>query len=216
MVSVLAVALVSLGPGLAAEPPAGPIKVGVVLPLTGEQARFVEIKKNSFLMALEEINKSSEVNGKQIELLTEDDTGKPDIGRSAVEKLVSRDNGICLAGGYSSSVTCAICAVAQPRKTPFKALGLGCETYSNDLNPVAVLKHKCTLEYYQRRKFLRHAGSPNSLLVPRKSRPRRLLQVLPHDAELLLEQRSETLEQLCPVALSLFETFEDLCSEFVQ
>lgn len=33
---------------------------------------------------------------------------------------------------------------------PLEALRLGCETYSNDLNPVAVLIHKCTLEYPQK------------------------------------------------------------------
>ena len=31
-----------------------------------------------------------------------------------------------------------------------EALRLGCETYSNDLNPVAVLIQKCTLEYPQK------------------------------------------------------------------
>ena len=92
LVVVLVVALMGLGPALAADPAAGPIKVGVVLPLTGEQAQFGEIEKNSFLMGLEEINKAGGVNGKQIELLIEDDTGKPDVGRSAVEKLISRDN----------------------------------------------------------------------------------------------------------------------------
>ncbi|MCM8833143.1 MAG: DUF1156 domain-containing protein, partial [Candidatus Omnitrophica bacterium] len=30
---------------------------------------------------------------------------------------------------------------------PLEALRLGCETYANDLNPVAVLIEKCTLEY---------------------------------------------------------------------
>ena len=32
---------------------------------------------------------------------------------------------------------------------PLEALRLGCETYSNDLNPVAILIQKCTLEYPQ-------------------------------------------------------------------
>ncbi len=96
-----------------------PIRVGVVLPLTGEQAKFGEIEKNSFLMALEKINNAGGVNGRKIELLIEDDTSKPDIGRSAVEKLVSQDKVVALTGGYSSSVTLAMCAVAQQRKVPF-------------------------------------------------------------------------------------------------
>lgn len=33
---------------------------------------------------------------------------------------------------------------------PLEALRLGCETYSNDLNPMAVLIQKCTLEYPQK------------------------------------------------------------------
>ena len=33
---------------------------------------------------------------------------------------------------------------------PLEALRLGCETYSNDLNPVSVLIQKCTLEYPQK------------------------------------------------------------------
>ena len=43
---------------------------------------------------------------------------------------------------------------------PLEALRLGCETYSNDLNPVAVLIQKCTLEYPQKygRAAFRPAG----------------------------------------------------------
>jgi len=33
---------------------------------------------------------------------------------------------------------------------PLEALRLGCETYASDLNPVAVLIEKCTLEYPQK------------------------------------------------------------------
>ena len=40
---------------------------------------------------------------------------------------------------------------------PLEALRLGCETYSNDLNPVAVLIQKCTLEYPQK------YGRPNEV-----------------------------------------------------
>ncbi len=95
------------------------IKVGVVLPLTGKLAKFGEIENKSFLMAVDEINKAGGVNGKKIELIIEDTTGKPDVGRSAIEKLISRDKVVVLGGGYSSSVTWATIAVAQQRKVPF-------------------------------------------------------------------------------------------------
>ena len=95
------------------------IKIGIILPLTGEKAKFGEIEKNSFVMALNEINKAGGVKGKKIELLFEDDTGKPDIARSAVEKLVSKDNVVMLGGGYGSSETYSIAGVAQQKKVPF-------------------------------------------------------------------------------------------------
>ena len=100
LLAVISSLVIGIGLGWAAD---GPIKVGVVLPLTGEQAKFGEIEKNSLLMGLEEINKAGGVNGRQIELLIEDDTGKPDVGRSAVEKLISQDKVVALTGGYSSS-----------------------------------------------------------------------------------------------------------------
>ncbi len=95
------------------------VKVGIILPLTGEKAKFGEIEKNSFIMALNEVNKAGGVKGKKIELLIEDDTGKPDIARGAAEKLLSKDKVIMLGGGYGSSETYAIAGVAQQKKIPF-------------------------------------------------------------------------------------------------
>jgi branched-chain amino acid transport system substrate-binding protein len=97
---------------------AEPIKVGIILPLTGEKAAFGEIEKNSFLIALNEINKAGGVKGSKIELLIEDDTGKPDVARAATEKLVSKDNVVMLGGGYGSSETYSIAGVAQQKKLP--------------------------------------------------------------------------------------------------
>jgi branched-chain amino acid transport system substrate-binding protein len=95
------------------------IKVGVVLPLTGKLAKFGEIENKSFIMAAEEINAAGGINGKKIELIIEDTTGKPDVGRSAIEKLITQDKVPLIGGGYSSSVTWATIAVAQQNKVPF-------------------------------------------------------------------------------------------------
>jgi branched-chain amino acid transport system substrate-binding protein len=114
-IAVLLLAVVLCGGVLAADT----IKVGVLLPLTGSMAKFGEIEKRSYEMAAEEINAKGGVNGKKIELLFEDDTGKPDVGRSGVEKLISREKVPVITGGYSSSVTAAAAPVAQQFKVPF-------------------------------------------------------------------------------------------------
>ncbi len=99
--------------------PAGAVKVGIVLPLTGAEAKFGEIEKRSFDMALEEINAKGGIKGEPLELLVEDDTGRPDVGRSVVEKLITKDKVVMVGGGYSSSVTYAVAGVCQQNKIPF-------------------------------------------------------------------------------------------------
>ncbi len=95
------------------------IKIGIILPLTGDLAKFGEIEKNSFMMALEEINALGAVHGKKLELVIEDTQGKPEIARSALEKLVTQDKVVMIGGGYSSSETYAAVSVAQKQKVPF-------------------------------------------------------------------------------------------------
>ena len=95
------------------------IKVGIVLPLTGPQAKFGEIEKQSFDMALEEINGGGGVKGMKLEFIMEDDTGRPDVGRSVVEKLITKDKVVMLGGGYSSSVVYGVAGVAQQNRVPF-------------------------------------------------------------------------------------------------
>jgi branched-chain amino acid transport system substrate-binding protein len=96
-----------------------PIKVGIILPLTGKYARFGEIEKQSFQMAAEEINAKGGINGRTIDLLIEDTQGKPDVGRSVVEKLITRDKVVMIGGGYTSSVTYAAAGVAVNKGFPF-------------------------------------------------------------------------------------------------
>lgn len=96
-----------------------PIKIGVILPLTGDKAVFGMVQKNSFVMGADEINHSGGINGSPIQLLFEDDKGKPDVGRTVTEKLITQDQVIALTGGYSSTATYAECEWAEKLKTPF-------------------------------------------------------------------------------------------------
>jgi branched-chain amino acid transport system substrate-binding protein len=99
--------------------PAAAVKIGIVLPLTGAEAKFGEIEKRSFEMAVDEINKQGGIKGEKIELIVEDDTGRPEVGRSVAEKLINKDKVVMLGGGYSSSVTYAVAGVAQQNRIPF-------------------------------------------------------------------------------------------------
>jgi len=97
------------------------VKVGVILPLTGSEAMFGEMEKNSFEMAYEELKAAGKttVGGKEIKLIYEDDQGKQDVARSATEKLVNQDKVAMLTGGYSSACTNVIAGSAQNANVPF-------------------------------------------------------------------------------------------------
>ena len=103
------------GPG----PASGPIKVGIILPLTGAKAMFGEMEKNSFSMAYDDLGDKTTINGRKIELLFEDGQGKPDIAKSAAEKLVHSDKVDMISGGYSSACTFPIAGAAQTMGVPF-------------------------------------------------------------------------------------------------
>ena len=98
---------------------ADPIKIGVLLPLTGSNAKSGSIQKKSVLMAADEINTTGGINAKKIEPIIADTQGKPDAGRSAIEKLITRDKVLLIGGGFSSSVTWATSSIAQQKKIAF-------------------------------------------------------------------------------------------------
>ncbi len=111
--------LVFLGTFFSANLFAQDLKFSIPLPLTGSNAAFGEIEKNSYGIALEEINAAGGVNGKKIVLEFEDSQGKPEISRSIAEKLIDVKKQPVIFGEYSSSCSKAIAALAEERKIPY-------------------------------------------------------------------------------------------------
>jgi branched-chain amino acid transport system substrate-binding protein len=95
------------------------LKLGVPLPLTGTNAKFGEIEKKSYEIAMEEINAKGGIKGKKVVLEFEDSQGKPEISRSIVEKLIDVKKQPVIFGEYSSSSSKAVAAVAEERKVPY-------------------------------------------------------------------------------------------------
>ncbi len=98
---------------------AEPIKIGCIIPLTGPMAKFGEMDKKSYAIALEEINQAGGIDGRPIEIIYEDDQGKPEVAMAAAEKLITRNKVPIIIGEYSSSCAFAVAGVCQRYKTPF-------------------------------------------------------------------------------------------------
>jgi branched-chain amino acid transport system substrate-binding protein len=104
---------------LAAPLHAQDLKFSIPLPLTGPQAKFGEIEKKSYEIAMEEINAAGGIKGKKVVLEFEDSQGKPEISRAIAEKIIDVKKQPVIFGEYSSSCSKAIAAVAEERKTPY-------------------------------------------------------------------------------------------------
>jgi branched-chain amino acid transport system substrate-binding protein len=100
--------------GFAASATAAPVKLGVINSLTGPEAPIGEDISNGIKLALEDLKKK----GIDVQVVWEDDTGKPQVGISAMEKLATRDNVTGVVGAYTSAVTSVVAKSAERLKIP--------------------------------------------------------------------------------------------------
>jgi branched-chain amino acid transport system substrate-binding protein len=112
MVIRLGIALASLLLALPAH--AASVKLGVINSMTGPESPIGENLTNGIKLALEDLKKK----GIDVDVVWEDDTGKPQIGLSALEKLATRDNVAGVVGAYTSAVTSAVAKAAERYKVP--------------------------------------------------------------------------------------------------
>ena len=94
------------------------IKVGVYGDLTGQTSSFGQSTKNGIELAVGEINAAGGVNGKKIELVVEDDQGRPEQAKTVVSKLISQDKVQAVLGEVASTNSLAAAPVAQEAKIP--------------------------------------------------------------------------------------------------
>lgn len=101
---ILATSLCLLGTFGLSTAYADTIKIGLMCPLTGGWASEGQGMKEIVSLLTDEVNQTGGINGKQIELIVEDDAGDPRTAALAAQKLVSSEV-IAVIGTYGSAVT---------------------------------------------------------------------------------------------------------------
>jgi branched-chain amino acid transport system substrate-binding protein len=94
-------------------------KVGVPLPLTGAEAKFGEMEKQAYEMAVDEINAKGGVKGTKLALDIQDSGGKPETATAIVEKFITIDKYPIVVGEYSSQCSFAVAGVAEKYNVPY-------------------------------------------------------------------------------------------------
>jgi branched-chain amino acid transport system substrate-binding protein len=96
----------------------GTIVVGYYGDLTGRTSNFGQSTKKGVEMAVDEINKAGGIDGRQVQILSEDDEGRPEKAATVVTKLIDQDRVVALIGEVASGNTLAAAPKAQSAKVP--------------------------------------------------------------------------------------------------
>lgn len=98
-----------------------PIKIGSLHPLSGSAAADGQQMDNGAKLAVEAVNAAGGIKslgGAKLELLSADTQGKPEVGQSEAQRLVS-EGVVALLGTYQSAVSATVSTVAERNKVPF-------------------------------------------------------------------------------------------------
>lgn len=88
------------------------IRFGHLTPRTGFLGPLGEFAVQAAQLAVEEINASGGIDGRKVELLSEDSVN-PQTASAKAERMVQRDKVACLVGEINSASALAISQVAQ-------------------------------------------------------------------------------------------------------
>ncbi len=94
------------------------VRIGVFMSLTGSTANFGISSVNGIKMAADEVNGAGGINGKQIELLVQDDRSDASEAATIVTKFVTQDQVHAVLGEVASSRSIAAAPIAQNAKIP--------------------------------------------------------------------------------------------------
>lgn len=96
-----------------AQDQAGVIKIGLVVPLTGDVKTFGESVKNACLLAIDEANNKGGVINKKIKFVITDDKNDPTESSNAGSKLINQDRVKAIIGSVSSKCSIPLSEICQ-------------------------------------------------------------------------------------------------------
>src|SRR5437667_6834178 len=130
---LVSVALLAAPPVARAQAPKE-IVIGVIYPMTGNLAQLGLDSVTAIRMAADQYNGKSELNlpsmkkstdglpglgGAKIRLVVADHQGKPDVGQSEAERMITQEKVTAIIGAVFSSVTATASQVAERYGMPF-------------------------------------------------------------------------------------------------
>jgi branched-chain amino acid transport system substrate-binding protein len=92
------------------------IRIGLIIPITGDVKTFGESVRNSVILAVSEANAKGGVNGKLIKIISADDKNDPTEAANAGSKLINQDKVKFVIGSVASKSSIPLSEICQQSK----------------------------------------------------------------------------------------------------
>lgn len=110
--------------GQSSQAPAGdgPIRIGAVLDITGAGAALGVAERKTLEMLAEETNADGGINGREVELIVEDNQSTEAAAATAITKLINEDNVDIVIGASRTGPSLAMRPIAESAQVPMISL----------------------------------------------------------------------------------------------
>ncbi len=112
-----------------------PIKVGAVLALTGPQSALGEPEKNVIDMEVKRINDAGGINGRELQVVIEDDASDVDQAVTATTRLIEQEQVVAIIGSTGTGQTMQMRGEIDKAKIPQVSLA-GALVVTDPLDPL--------------------------------------------------------------------------------
>lgn len=94
------------------------IKIGAVIPLTGDVPALGESAKNGYQLAVDKINANGGIDGKQVVIIFEDDENQPSKAPTVAQKLITQDHVVGIVGATNSKCSIPMGPICTQNSIP--------------------------------------------------------------------------------------------------
>lgn len=94
------------------------IKIGAVVPLTGDVPALGESAKNGYQLAVDKINANGGIDGKQVVIIFEDDENQPSKAPTVAQKLITQDHVVGIVGATNSKCSIPMGPICTQNSIP--------------------------------------------------------------------------------------------------
>lgn len=141
------------------------IKIGAILPLTGNAAVYGEYTKSGILLGLKKVNEQLKDKHIKVQVIFEDSKAEAKTGVAAVQKLINTDHVVAIIDDSISAVTLAVSPICEEKRVVLVATGATAPAITDAGKYIFRLWNSDTLEGKVTAQYVSDKIKPQSIAI---------------------------------------------------